>query len=180
MSTKDQLLNSQLPTLETTVALDGGAVSEAVSAAAPLTRVVFPFDPVTALRNAAHNLDVARFTARQCRDAVALSRQAFNLALAAWNASGPEPQTVEGLKKEWIRSNQENRRLRAEARQLQRPATVSETARAMAGGNMRRSPAAYRRGAFTRAEARTIEVNRMAAARMAGNIAPRIKLLSDR
>jgi hypothetical protein len=181
MSTKDQVLNrhSQLPTLETTVALDGDAVSVTVSAPAPLTRVAAQIDPLVALRNAVHNLDAARWSARECRTAVAASRENFNAALNAWNQTQPL-QTVEDLKKEWIASNQAERVKRAEARQLQRPATVSETARAMAGGNMRRSPAAYRRGAFTRAEARTIEANKAAAARMNGSAAPRTKLPSER
>jgi hypothetical protein len=138
-----------------------------------------PVDPIAALQQAEYQLDLARVHARECRSTVAEARANFARCLAGWNATQPI-QTVEGLKKEWIRSNQEDRRLRAEARQLQRPATVSETARAMSGGNMRRSPAAYRRGAFTRAEARTIEVNKMAAARMNGNIAPRTKLPSER
>jgi hypothetical protein len=180
MSTKNEVLNHHNGSPLETAMMDGDAVSEAVSAAAPLTRVVFPFDPVTALRNAAHNLDVARWRARECRDSVAASRQAFNLALSAWSATQPI-QNVEDLKKEWIRSNQEDRRLRAEARQLQRPATITETAKAMSGGNRRPGGgASYKRGAFTRAEAARIEMNRMAAARMNGNIAPRVKLPSER
>jgi hypothetical protein len=140
----------------------------------------FVIDPLTALQDAVHNLDLCRWRARQCRDAVAASRQNFNIALSAWNQTQPI-QTVEDLKKEVIRSNQAERVRRAEAGRLHRPMTITETARAMSGGNRRPGGgASYKRGAVSRAEARTIEVNRMAAARMNGNVAPRIKLPSER
>ena len=145
-----------------TVVTGGEAVTSGVSAPPHETRLT----PHDALRNAAQNLDLARWKSRQCRDAVSSSRQAFNLALHAWNLTQPI-QSVEDLKKEWIRSNQKERERRAEARQLQRPMTVGETARAMSGGNRRPGGgAAYRRGAFTRAEAARIEMNRAAANRL--------------
>jgi hypothetical protein len=182
MATKTELLArhgiavvDELPP-ETVAKGSDAAGIDTVSATARMPRVA----PHDALRDAIDALDVAGFAARQCRDAVSASRQNFNTALNAWNATQPI-QTVEDLKKEWIASNQAERVRRAEARQLQRPLTVGETARAMAGGNKRAGGgAAYRRGAYTRAEARTIEDGKMLAARMAGNIAPRIKLPSDR
>jgi hypothetical protein len=124
-----------------------------------------PVDPVTALRNAVDNLDVARFTARQARSAVLASRENFNVALTAWNASGPAPQTQEALKKEWIASNQRERERKAAAGQLSRPVTVGQMARAMAGGNRRAGGStAYRRGALSKGEAMTVEANRRRAA----------------
>jgi plasmid stabilization system protein ParE len=177
----------------TVVVMDGEAATGGGSAPPPETRLAAqiapdmadyelkdtPVDPLTALQNAVNNLDVARYEARQCRQAVSASRENFNLALTAWNATMPI-QTQEALRAEWMAANQEQRRLRAEAQQLQRPATVGETAKAMSGGNMRRSPAAYRRGAYTRAEAKAANNLRAAAARMNGGNAPRAKLPSER
>ena len=138
-------------------------------------------DPLTALQNAVHDLDLARHRARECKATTATLRDTFAKALAAWNVSVPAPMTQAALMQDYIDSNQRERQRKAEARQLQRPATVSETARAMSGGNRRPGGgASYKRGAFSRAEARTIEMNRMAAARMNGNIAPRAKLPSER
>jgi hypothetical protein len=199
MSTKAELLarhgvvNGSLPLLNTAV-MDGEAmvtdhaVSEAPRLAAQIAPDMAdyelkpaPVDPVTAFRDAVDALDRARYQSRLCRQAVSAAREDFNMALAAWNHSGPAPQTQESLRAEWMAGNQEQRRLKAEAGRMQRPATVSETAAAMRGGNRRPGGgASYKRGAVTRAEARTIEVNKMAAARMHGNIARAKKLPSQR
>jgi hypothetical protein len=135
--------------------------------------------PHIVLSDAADALDRARYEARQCRQAVSASRENFNLALTAWNLTQPI-QTQEALRAEWMRSNQEERKRKAEFGQMQRPATVGETAKAMSGGNMRRSPAAYRRGAYTRAEAKAANNLRAATARLNGGNAPRAKLPNQR
>jgi hypothetical protein len=177
-----------------TAMMDGEVATGGGSAPPPETRLAVqlapdmvdfelkpaPVDPLTALSNAVHNLDLARWRARECRTAVSASREAFNLALNAWNRTMPI-QTVEDLKKEWIRSNQEERARKASQGQLPYHPNVTQTARAMSGGNRRPGGgASYKRGAVSRAEARTIEVNKMAAARMGGSNAPRAKLPSDR
>lgn len=146
---------------------DGVGVSNGVSAPSLEARPAAQIAPHDALRNAAHNLDVARWRARECRSAVSASRENFNLALSVWNRTLPL-QTVEDLKKEWIASNQEERRRKAEAGQMRRPMTVTETAKAMSGGNRRAGGgAAYKRpGTFTRAEAAKITMNRAAANRL--------------
>ena len=155
-----------------------------VSAPVPMPRVA----PDDALRNAAHDLDVARWEARQCRAATLAARENFNIALRGWNATMPV-QTQLQAKMDYIRTNQEERARKAAQGSLRRPMTVTETAKAMSGGNRRAGGgAAYKRnGTFTRAEAAKIEMNRAAAnrvaaaaARMAGSNAPRTKLPSER
>lgn len=73
--------------------------------------------PHIVLREAEHHLDLARAHARECRQATLASREAFGKALAAWNASGPAPQTQEQLMKEHIASNQAERAKRYAAGQ---------------------------------------------------------------
>ena len=157
---------------------DGARASNGVSAPSLEARPAAQIPPHEVLRNAAHNLDIARWRARECRSAVSASREAFNLALGAWNRTLPI-QNVEDLKKEWIASNQEERRRKAEAGQMRRPMSVTETARAMSGGNRRAGGgAAYKRnGTFTRAEAAKIEMNRAAANRLQAAAAAARKLL---
>ncbi len=131
-----------------------------------------PVDPLTALRNSVDALDRARFAARQARSDVLASREAFNLALGAWNLTQPI-QTVEDLKKEWIRSNQAERERKAAAGQLRRPTTVGQMAKALAGGghNIKRGGgASYRRGAVGKAEAMEINANRLRAATLAAKL----------
>jgi hypothetical protein len=87
--------------------------------------------------------------------------------------------------KEYIASNQAERARKAAAGQGVHYAGVTRTARAMAGGNAKNGGgAAYRRGAFTRAQAMEIEAGKLrataAAARIAGSNAPRPKLPSER
>jgi hypothetical protein len=126
--------------------------------------------PHEALREVAAALDRARFEARQCRSAVAEARANFARCLGAWNASGPAPQTQAELMKEHIASNQRERERRAAAGQMRRPATVSETARAYAGGghNVRRGHGrAYAHGAHSRAEAMEINAAKLRAANAA-------------
>lgn len=172
--------------LPETVAMDGrAAVTGAVSAPARETRPADQIPPHDALRNAAHNLDFARWRARQCRDAVAASRQAFNLALNAWNLTVPV-QTQQQARQEWIDTNQRERARKAAVGQGIHYANVSQTARALGGGghNAKRGLGrAYKRGAFSKAEALEINAGKLraaAAARMNGNIAPHAKLPSQR
>jgi hypothetical protein len=142
-------------------ALDHRAPSEAQATTDPLV------PPHIVLRNAAHNLDVALYEARQRRAAVSAARENFNIALRDWNLTMPI-QTVDGAKRDVIRTNQIERENRAAQGLLRRPMTVTETARAMSGGNRRAGGgAAYKRsGTFTRAEAAKVTMNRSAANRL--------------
>jgi hypothetical protein len=126
--------------------------------------------PHIVLREVAAALDRARFEARTCRAATAEARANFARCLGAWNASGPAPMTQAALMKEHILSNQRERERKAAAGQLRRPATVSETARAYAGGghNVRRGHGrAYAHGAHSKAEALELNARRIAAANAA-------------
>lgn len=137
--------------------------------------------PHIILREAEAALDRARFEARTCRAATTEARANFARCLGAWNASGPAPQTQAELMKEHIASNQAERAKRYAAGQGVFYPGVGRTAKALAGGNAKNGGgAAYRRGAYTRAEAMRIEMNRAAAARMNGGNAPRAKLPSER
>jgi hypothetical protein len=136
------------------------AGTDVVCAPAPAPRLA----PHIVLADAVDALDRARFEARQCRSAVLASREAFNLALNAWNATQPI-QTVEDLKKQVIWSNQEERKRKAAAGQLRRPFTVGQMAKALAGGNAKRGGgSSYRRGAFTKAQALEFNAAKLRAA----------------
>jgi hypothetical protein len=137
-------------------------VAEPVDEADPLA------PPHIILREAAAQLDAARFEARTCRAATLASRVAFGKVLAAWNASGPAPQTQAELMKEHIASNQAERAKRYAAGHGVHYPGVGRTAKALAGGNMRNGGgASYRRGAFTRAQAIEIEAGKLRAANAA-------------
>jgi len=165
---------------ETAAMGDGARASDEVSAPPLEVRPAAQIAPHDAVRNAAHNLDVARWRARQCRDAVAASREAFSSALADWNRTMPV-QTQQQAHQDYVDTNQRERAARAAQGLLRRPMTISETAKAMSGGNMRPGGGrSFNRGAFTRAEAKKIEMNRAAAQRMNGSLAPRTKLPSER
>jgi hypothetical protein len=160
--------------------MDGGeaAGTNGVSATPPEPRLA----PHIVLADAVNALDIARYEARQCRPAVLASREAFNLALNAWNATLPI-QTVEGLKKEWIRSNQAERERKAAVGQLRGPTTVGQMAKALAGGGhraQRGGGTAYRRGAHSKAEAMELNAAKLRESRMNGSAAPRTKLPSER
>jgi hypothetical protein len=136
--------------------------------------------PHIVLRECAHQLDLARVHARECRSAVAEARANFARALGAWNASGPAPMTQAALMLQHIASNQRERERKAAAGQLRRPATVSETAKAYAGGghNVRRGHGrAYAHGAHSKAEALELNARRIAATNAAH---ARVKLPSER
>ena len=174
----------ELPPESAPAAMDGGAAVPSVeSAPAPEeTRPAAHIPPHIALQNAVNNLDAARWRSKECRRAVAAAREAFSSALAEWNKTLPI-QTVLEAKMDVIRTNQMERERKAAHGLLHRPMTISETAKAMSGGNRRAGGgAAYKRnGTFTRAEAAKINMNRAAAQRMAGSAAPRVgKLPSER
>jgi hypothetical protein len=155
-------------------------------APAPAPQPVRGADPIEALRQAALALDLARATARQCRETVQTSRGVFSRALAAWNLTLPV-QTALDAAREFCATSQASRAARAAAGRLQRPATISETAKAYSGGghNVQRGHGrAYARGAMSRASAMETESLRLrgaaTAARMAGSNAPRVKLPSEK
>jgi hypothetical protein len=154
----------------------GGAVTSGASAP-PLETRLAPHD---VLRNAVHDLDLARWNARQCRDAVAASREAFNVALKNWNATGDAPQTQAELMKAHVASNQRERERKAAAGQLRTPTTISQIAKAIGiGGHraQRGGGVSYRRGAHSKAEALELNARRIAATNAAHT---RVKLPSER
>lgn len=150
--------------------MDGSEAAGTVEVSAPSAAPRLA--PNIVLADAVDALDRARFEARQCRSAVLEARSAFSKALAGWNATQPI-QTVEDLKKEWIASNQRERERKVEAGRGIHYAGVTATARALSGGNMRRSPAAYKRGAYSRAEAKAANALRAAAATAAAKLPSR-------
>jgi len=137
--------------------------------------------PHEALREVAAALDRARFEARTCRTKTTKARANFSRCLGAWNATGTGPKNQSELMKQHIASNQRERERKAAAGQGVHYPGVGRTAKALAGGNAKNGGgAAYRRGAYTRAEAMKIEMNRAAAERMNGGNASRAKLPSER
>jgi hypothetical protein len=153
--------------------------------------------PHEAKRLADAALDVARYEHRQAKLALADARQRLNAARADYNRAAP-PLTREQNVRQWITSNQARRAEIAEAGRIPYRPSVTETARAMAGGGhgndirtRRGGGAAYRRGpngtqAFTKSQAMEITAQRIRdaraeeTARMNGSIAPRAKLPSAR
>lgn len=152
----------------------------------PQIKPTDPKDPLEVLRQAALALDLARATARQCRETVSTSRGVFSKALAAWNLTLPV-QTQEQALRDYVNTSTSERARKAEQGRLSRPATISETAKAYSGGghNVQRGHGrAYARGAMSRASAMETESLRLrgaaTAARMAGSNAPRVKLPSEK
>jgi hypothetical protein len=136
-----------------------------------------PVSPQEALRQAEAAVDVARHELRQARDTVTQSRTGFAKALANYNRAAPV-MTAEENTRQWIAGNQAEK-ARLAGRQTYIP-TVTETARAMGGGNHRHGGGkAYRRGvpgnikAYTQAEAMTLEANRLRLAAAAAAAKPR-------
>jgi hypothetical protein len=122
--------------------------------------------PLVALKAAVHDLDLARVEARRCRAATLEARVALAKALENWNRTMPV-MTQEQQARAFCATSQADRARRAAAGLLPYRPTVTATARAMAGGNAKRGGGtAYRRGpggvqAFTKAEALTLEANRL-------------------
>jgi hypothetical protein len=148
--------------------------------------------PPPSIRDCEKALELARAELRQCRDAVGGARERVARTLSAYNASTPTMTRDENIR-QWIASNEEDRKRKAALRYGL--ATVTQTARAMAGGQgpgpslntqgqivgggaRAGGGSAYRRGpggqrAYTKREAAILNAQRIAAAR-AG------KLPSDR
>jgi hypothetical protein len=132
-----------------------------------------PVDPIAALQQAEHQLDLARVHARGCRSIVAEARTAFSKALAGWNTTQPI-QTQEQLMKQYIASNQAERAKRYAAGQGIHYMGVGRTAKALAGGNAKNGGgAAFRRGAFTRAQAMEINAAKLRANTVAAKLPSR-------
>jgi len=135
---------------------------------APASEAPQPENPYDQMRRAEHDLNVARQTLRDCRTALLKARQAFGIALQTWNNGAPVA-THEQQARAFIAQSQADKAARAAANQggIWHPG-ITRTARALAGGNQRRGGgAAFRRGAFTKAEALKIESGRLRAAALA-------------
>ncbi len=138
-------------------------------------------DPYTAMKEAEAALIDARQEHREARAATIAARATFAKALETWNHSGPI-MTQEQQAREFIATSNADRAARAAAAggAIHHPG-VTRTARAMAGGNMRRGGGgAFRRGpdgvhAYSKADAMTLEARRLQAAATA-----RVKPPSER
>jgi hypothetical protein len=118
---------------------------------------------IEALQTAEHALELARHVARECRDATLAARTAFAVTLSQWNAAQPVATPLETARA-FIATSQAERAARAAMGALPYRPSVTATARAMSGGNMRAGGGrAFRRGAYTKAEALTAETQRRAA-----------------
>jgi len=147
------------------------AVSEGDFPAAPQAAPLVP--PHQALRDAELALDATRHELRQATETLASARANVATALANYNRAAPKI-TAEQNTRDWIAANNAARAERAGQRFVP---TVTETARAMGGGGhgddirtRRGGGAAYRRGpggqpAYTKAQALTINANRIREAR---------------
>jgi hypothetical protein len=125
-------------------------------------------NPYDRMRAAEHDLNVARQELRNCRTALMSARLAFGIALQTWNNGAPVA-THEQAAREFIATSNAARAARAAANPdgVWHPG-ITRTARALAGGNQRRGGgAAFRRGAYTKAEALKIESERLRAAALA-------------
>jgi hypothetical protein len=139
-----------------------------------------PVNLYAAAKEAEHALDLARQEARKCRDATLKARTIFGKALEAWNSAGTV-MTQEQQARQFIATSNAERAARAAAGQGIRHAGVTRTAKAYAQGNQQRGGGrAYVRGpdgtkAFSKAEAMTLEANRLriAAAAAAAAAKPR-------
>lgn len=123
-------------------------------------------DPLVALRAAVHDLDLARHEARRCREATLAARGAFGKALEAWNRTQPV-QTQEQALRDYVNTSQLERARRAAAGQGVYYPGVTRTAKAIGGGGLgvqQGGGRSYRRGAYSKAEAMTIEANKLRAA----------------
>jgi hypothetical protein len=129
-------------------------------------------------KEAEHALDLARQEARECRDATLRARTAFAKALADWNGSWPV-MTQEQQAREFIAQSNADRAARAAAGRGIVHAGVTRTAKAYAQGNQQRGGGrAYVRGpdgtkAYSKAEAMTLEANRLRIAAAAAAAKPR-------
>lgn len=131
--------------------------------------------PIISVRDAEAALNQARHELRLARDMLTTARETVAKRLTDYNRATPAI-TPEQNVRDWIASNNAARAERMAARGHYTP-SVTETARAMGGGGYgndirtrRGGGAAYRRGpngtqAFTKAQAQTINANRMRAAR---------------
>jgi multidrug resistance efflux pump len=148
--------------------------------------------PHIALRSADAALDVARHDLRVARATLANARETVGKSLAAYNAATPTITPEQNIRQH-LAANQAERARKAARGMFQYRPTVSETAKAMAGGGYgndmrarRGGGAAFRRGAYTKAQAATVNAQQIRAARadeaarMAGSNAPRVKLLSEK
>jgi hypothetical protein len=123
-------------------------------------------DPLVALKAAMHDLDLARHEARRCREATLAARGAFGKALEAWNRTQPV-QTQEQALRDYVNTSQLERARRAAAGQGVYYPGVTRTAKAIGGGGLgvqQGGGRSYRRGAYSKAEAMTIEANKLRAA----------------
>ncbi len=118
----------------------------------------------------------ARADFRQCGLNVRAARAELARALAQWNAGAPTISWEENAA-QFRASETAERQRRAEAGAYRRPATVSETAKAIGIGghrSQRGGGTSYRRGAFSKAQAMEVNALRLRAERAAA------KLPSDR
>jgi len=125
-----------------------------------------PVDPLIGLKATEHALDLARVRARECRQTVLAMRGAFSKALAAWNLTMPVQTQIEQAR-QYCATSQLERARKAAAGLLPYQPSVSQTAKAYAGGghNVQRGHGrAYARGAVSRAQAMEIEAGKLRAA----------------
>jgi hypothetical protein len=131
-----------------------------------------------ALKAAEHALDLARQEARERRTATVAARAAFAKALENWNTSQPVA-TQEQQARAFIAASNADRAARAARGQGIVHAGVTRTAKAYAQGNQQRGGGrAYVRGpdgtkAYSKAEAMTLEANRLRVAAAAAAAKPR-------
>jgi hypothetical protein len=124
------------------------------------------------LRAADAAVDEARADLRIAGQNVQRARTELARCLTAWNAGGPV-WTPEQNARAFMASELAERKRRAELGLSRRPATVSETARAFAGGGHRVSRGggrAYARGALSKAQALEANAQRIRAERAAAAI----------
>jgi hypothetical protein len=139
----------------------------AVVDVADVSHVVRPENPYEAMRAAEQALNDARQELRDRRNAVQASRVAFGKALEDWNRGAPVA-THEQAARQFIAASNADRVARAAAGQGIWHPGITRTAKALAGGNQKAGGgAAYRRGAYTKAQALTAESNRLRAAALA-------------
>lgn len=121
-------------------------------------------------RETTRRLAIARAEARLAHEGTVAARIAYADALQNWNRSAPIWTPMQQAR-EFQRQSQADRADRAASGRLQRPASISTMARAVAGGNAKRGGGvSYRRGAFTKAEAMKIEANRLREAAAAAKL----------
>ncbi len=124
------------------------------------------------LRDADKAVDQARADLRIAGQNVQRARAELAACLTTWNAGAPVL-TPEQLRRQHINASQADRARRAEAGLVHRPLTVSETAKAIGIGghrSQRGGGAAYRRGAFSKAQALEVNARRAAAEQAAAKL----------